>query len=552
MKKFTSLLCLLLSTTIFTISATAQVTAPGIQFSKTLGGSHDDIGERLIQTRDKGYLVAGYTNSTDGDITNPGVDTTANMYDILLIKTDSVGNKIWDRVLKGVGTDYMRNVVETDNAYIVFGQGISTTYDFSTMPTGSNYYAFMFWLSKDDGHIMYSKGYGGNGVMPDIYDVLPIGNNAMMITGNFFTLNAFPAGYHGQGDVWIAKITADSGNIIWQKYWGGSDGEVGNAIIKNKTGGYVVAGNSWSADGDITTPGYGANDGLVLSIDSVGNTEWYKLYGTTNGETFQGVGGVADGYIMGGNSNGNGQFVHGSHGDMDYWLVKINNTGDTVWTRTYGGSLQDRLFNITTTNDGGAIMNGYIVSTDGTFAKANALVDNGLLRIDQNGNEVWAKRMGSNLADNVGAVITTCDNGYAFTALASQVSGDVTGTDHGNFEMWLCKLNSDGLDNITLDAPCNQTTPIDTSSSVAKISHLGNISIYPNPAAQNVTVDFHRPLNGLRLQMINTLGQTVWQQQADNTVSSVSIELKNWPAGVYVLTVTDGVVSKQFIVSHPY
>jgi len=509
----------------------AQGTGPGIDFSKTYGGSHDDIGQYLIQTRDKGFLIGGYTNSTDGDIVVPGSDTTANQYDIFLVKTDSLGSIQWTKVLNNQGTEVLRKIIETDSAYVIAGETFNNVnHDFANIPTISG---FLFWINKNTGAIINAKGYKQPALNTSIYDMALAKDGNLVCTGFY---NGYPdpvTGVKGGGDVWILKVQDITGNVIWQKFWGGSNSEQGYGITATDAGGFTIVGSVASTDGDATAPAYGTNDVFVLNTDSAGNAVWYKKYGTSGAQALTNIGKVANGYIVAGYASVDGVHVHGTTGGGDYWVMKLNNSGDTVWTRTFGGSQFDNLFSLAVTNDGGVFINGYITSSDGTFAKPGALVDNGLLRLDSNGSVVWKKRMGSNLADNTGAGIVTCDGGYAFTCLASQVSGDVTGTNHGNFEMWLCKLNSDGLDNITPDAPCNYKAPV-TPSAVAQLTAKQPVHIFPNPTTGSFQLK--NVLIGSTIKMVNAVGQTVYEQTATRTDELITPG--NLPPGLYIVQVS--------------
>ncbi|PZF74055.1 T9SS type A sorting domain-containing protein [Taibaiella soli] len=510
----------------------AQTAGPGIHFSKTYGGSHDDIGEQLIQTRDKGFLIAGYTNSTDDDIAVPGSDTTANQYDIFLVKTDSIGSVQWTKVLNNAGTEALRKIVETDSSYVVAGETFTNVnHDFANIPAISG---FLFWIDKTNGSIINAKGYKQPALSTSIFDMVLAKDGNIVCTGYYNGLANAATGVKGGGDVWIMKVQNNTGNVIWQKFWGGTNTEQGYGIVSDSTGGYTIVGTVASTDGDAPAPSYGQGDAFVLNVDSMGNTRWYKKYGTSGSQYLAYIGKTASGYIVGGYANVDGTHVHGTTGNGDYWVMKLNNAGDTVWTRTFGGSEFERLVSLAVTNDGGVFINGYVTSTDGTFAQPGAMVDNGLLRLDSNGNVVWKKRMGSNLADNVGAGIVTCDNGYAFTALASQMSGDVTGTNHGNFEMWLCKLNSDGLDNITPDAPCNYKAPTPQPSGVAQLSAGEPVIIFPNPTTgifqlKNVSA-------GSTIKLLNQVGQIVYQQTA--TKKTEQINPGALAAGLYIIQIT--------------
>ncbi|PZF74060.1 T9SS type A sorting domain-containing protein [Taibaiella soli] len=497
---------------LFVKNSIAQVSPPSIKFSKTFGGSHDDLGDFIIQTRDKNYLIGGRTNSTDGDIVVPGSDTIGGHYDIFLVKTDSVGTKQWTKVLNNFGDEYLAGIIETDSAYVLAGGTYTDhNHDFASLSASSG---FLIWIDKNSGDIINIKDYRQTSISTVINGIALAPDGNLVCAGTYVANPDSVLGNKGSADAWIMKVEQTTGNIIWQKFWGGSGSDRGYGIIPDGNGGYTIDGDVMSTDGDAYGAVYGPHDCFVINVDSIGNTRWFKRFGSSGSVQYLNrIGKTANGYFVAGFASGDGAHVHGSLGDNDIWVMKLNNTGDTVWTRVFGGSYLDRNVSIAVTNDGGVFMNNVILSHDGTFGNSGVLFGNYLIRLDSNGNIVWKNRMGSNKADAPGQGIVTCDNGYVFTAEASQVSRDVTGIDHGSFEMWLCKLNVDGLDNLTPDAPCNYQPPAPPQpSAVAQLNPNGSVSLYPNPTTG--IFQLKNLIVGSNIKMMNLVGQKVYEQTA--------------------------------------
>ena len=120
-------------------------------------------------------------------------------------------------------------------------------------------------------------------------------------------------------------------------------------------GSYIVSGGTASNDGDVTG-NHGIFDAWVIKISATGVLQWQKVYGGTNFDYFSSIKVTTDGgYILAGETQSNNGDVSGNHGTSDFWIVKINATGVLQWQKTLGGTLNDYAFSIEKTSDGGFI-----------------------------------------------------------------------------------------------------------------------------------------------------------------------------------------------------
>jgi hypothetical protein len=135
-------------------------------------------------------------------------------------------------------------------------------------------------------------------------------------------------------DGWILKLDA-TGNILWSKSIGGFNSESATDIIQLDNGEYRIAATSTSLDGDLTTHygPTGSDDWSdcwVLQLDVSGNIKWQKTYGGSYDERIWGLVLTADdGMILSGTSASNDIDVTGHHGEpesYDFWIVKLNGT----------------------------------------------------------------------------------------------------------------------------------------------------------------------------------------------------------------------------------
>jgi len=163
----------------------------------------------------------------------------------------------------------------------------------------------------------------------------------------------------------IVGISFAQPSIEWQKSLGGSKNDRAYSIVQTNDNGYLVVGFSLSNDGDVHDHHGDTTwaDYWVVKLDSSGDTVWTKSLGGTYAD--YGIWGEQtndSGYIVAGYSH---TYRHGSTFYPDYWLVKLDSTGDTVWTKKFGGWKGDYCFSVQQTFDHGYILAGYSFSDSG-------------------------------------------------------------------------------------------------------------------------------------------------------------------------------------------
>jgi len=321
---------------------------PYITWQKFLGGSYRDFARSIQQTNDGGYIVAGYTESNDGDVSG-----NHGNYDFWVVKLSSTGSLQWQKCLGGSDDEWAYSIQQTsDGGYIVAG-----------------------YTESNDGDV---------------------------------------SGNHGGGDFWVVKLSS-TGSLQWQKCLGGSSWDEAYSIQQTSDGGYIVAGGTYSNDGDVSG-NHGYYDFWVVKLSSTGTLQWQKCLGGSSWDEAYSIQQTSDGgYIVAGSTYSNDGDVSGNHGEVDFWVVKLSSTGSLQWQKCLGGSRKDEAYSIQQTSDGGYIVAGYTESNDGDVSENPSYPyrSSWVVKLSSTGSLQWQKCLGNLLLDTLASSIQqTSDGGY--------------------------------------------------------------------------------------------------------------------------------------------
>ena len=234
----------------FDLSIIKLNSSGGIQWQKVLGGNGDDRGISVQQTSDGGYIVAGYSDSINGDITG-----NHGKYDFWIVKLSSSGDMQWQKALGGRFDDQAYAIqLTSDGGYIVAGSTNSNDFDVT-----GNHGSSDAWIVKLDtnGTIQWQQALGGNG-QDYARSIQRSNDGGYILAGYTYSYRNDYPGYNDRPDYWIIKVDSN-GTLQWQKSLGGSQNDYGNAVHQTTDGGYIVSGYSDSGIGDNTNiyGGYG-------------------------------------------------------------------------------------------------------------------------------------------------------------------------------------------------------------------------------------------------------------------------------------------------------
>ncbi len=255
---------------------------------------------------------------------------------------------------------------------------------------------------------------------------------------------------NGFWDYWVVKVDA-TGTIQWQNTIGGSGYESNLFLQQTIDGGYFLGGTSDSnISGDKTENSLGKEDYWVLKLDATGIIQWQNTIGGNYYEVLSSIRQTADGgYILGGGSSSNisGDKTENSLGGLDFWVVKLDATGDIQWQNTIGGNGLDEIRSILQTADGGYILGGTSESTVSGDKTENSLGtrDYWVVKLDTTGTIQWQNTIGGNGYDILTCLQQTTDGGYIIGGYSgSDISGDKTENKMGDDDYWVVKLNATG------------------------------------------------------------------------------------------------------------
>lgn len=220
-----------------------------VQWQKSIGGSGDDEGNKIIQTIDGGYLLIGTSPSTDGDLSN---NNNHGGNDIYVVKLNATGTIIWDKCIGGSDKDFgIDGYQSSDSSFIIGGYSLSDDGDFLVNRGGHD-----CWIVKIDlnGNIIWKKSFGGSKIdyllsLTETYD------KGFVFTGWSYSEDIKGCKNNGDLDAYIVKADK-SGDLMWQMFLGGGAKDEATSIRQTKDGGFIIAGWSDSSRTRIGSDGY--------------------------------------------------------------------------------------------------------------------------------------------------------------------------------------------------------------------------------------------------------------------------------------------------------
>jgi hypothetical protein len=250
---------------------------------------------------------------------------------------------------------------------------------------------------------------------------------------------------HGGKDYFIVKLYPN-GKEQWHTYLGGTGDDEAFSIVQTKDSGFIIAGISY---GGIPEAGtfHGKEDAYIVKLSSKGQVEWQKFYGGAGIDYAYSIKEISSGgYIIGGQTTSKDGDVSLNNGGQDFWIFKLTQTGEIVWSKTFGGSETDIGSSVVEDSNNGFVFVGTSCSQNGDFQNGRGNWDIWILKLSSDGNLTWKKSLGgygNDSAESPESVQNTSDGGVIIAGTSASYDGDVSGV-HGSSDFWVVKLTPTG------------------------------------------------------------------------------------------------------------
>lgn len=334
-------------------------------WEQSFGGDRLDILSDMAALPDGGFLLSGFSQSgVSGNKTSPAFGSR----DFWLVRIDASGTKMWERSYGTTNMETLRSIQRLpDGGFVMAGH-------IQYLSSMANPNQADWWIVRVDagGDQVWQRTIGGSSLdqvpfvrlMPN-GDLCLAGQSTSPISGD----KTSGGSQTPSEDYWLVRLN-QAGNKLWDKTFWGNSYDYLSGLETTVDGGLLLGGmsSSWPS-GNKTSPYFGEWSGFgdywVVRVDGNGSKVWEKSFGGSGGEIFgQGIQIADGGFILGGDSgslpSGNKTSALYGTGGMggDFWVVRLNEDGETLWEDSYEGSGSDGLTALSQTPDGGFILVG--------------------------------------------------------------------------------------------------------------------------------------------------------------------------------------------------
>lgn len=496
--------------------------AQDILWEKSYGGIQSEYLFDAQPTADYGFILAG--SSLSGKTGNKQQENIKDL-DYWVWKMDEKGDLDWQKSFGGTGADYLKSIQGTlDGGFILAGTSSSMK---GAGKKDDNYGKEDLWVIKLNakGDEAWQKTIGGTGreVLTEIRQTKDggyiIGGSSESIVSGLKTEAAY-----GSLDYWIVKLDG-TGNIEWQKSFGGQYMDQLESILPTKDEGYIIGGWSNSPkSGNKTEETFGEGDYWILKLDKNGDTEWERTFGGEDDDHLYVIIEVKEGgYLLGGDSrsgtSGNKKKSNGR--GTDFWLVKLSGTGEIDWQETYDFGRTDVLTSITENEDGTILLGGNAKTENTGLARTDkkGIDDYIALKIAADGEEKWRRTVGSAGEDNLKKLVETRDGGYL---LAGTTNGKVSrdrNTGQGRSDFWVVKLRDKDKED--------------------EADRYVGLEAFPNPTENFTNIIVNHEFESGGASVYDITGKLVQSFSIESR--TVPVDLRGLPVGVYIVTISTNV-----------
>lgn len=419
------------------------------------------------------YYICGYTASLTNMATSGAFQTSLSgiLFDGMIIKFDSAGNRIWATYYGGPSEDRFNDikVYNTGNIYIagVFGSPGMATAGVQQITAGGSFDIFLAKFNLN-GTRIWATYYGGSG-WEEAYQMVGDASENIFLAGYasstaLATLGTFQYLYGGGTyDGFLCKFNS-SGYRLWATYYGGLNYDVSTYLNLDQSGNIYLAGTTQSSAGFASTGSFngGSNDGFIAKISPSGQGMWCRYYGGNGYDYIRGIEPDPFGnlYITGTTSSTNNiatssasQFTYGG-GTYDGFVMKLDTAGNKIWGTYIGGSGEEESVGmILKTPYKGFYIQGW-TSSPNNIATSNGYqqtygggtYDYFLSKFDTNGQRCYGTYYGGSEEEkgfpgiNIDRQNRVVGTGYTTSTSGIATTGAFQTVHHGNWDGMIIKF----------------------------------------------------------------------------------------------------------------
>jgi len=459
-----------------------------LDWQKSFGGSGFDLLQSIKNTNDGGFILAGTSNSENSFQKN---EPCKGLTDFWVIKLNASGDEQWQRTIGGNSSDELICAFQTrDGGYILGGSSSSSPLSVSsTIPDAKS-----TTTTKAD---LYNKSEKSRGNM----------------------------------DYWVVKLDKQ-GVIQWQKTYGGQYADLLKSMEQTTDNGFILAGYSNSSlSGEKTDSNKGIGDVWVIKINDVGEILWQNSYGAEGDDQASVIHQTTDGgYIIGAISNSKNPLtsIGGIVGNgTDYWVLKLDEEGGVVWSKTYDFGKTDILTSLVENKDDHTyLIGGYAQSesripregivgklTNKVVKEKDGINDYIALKIDEKGEELWKKTVGSAGEDILRKLVETRDGGYLMAGTSNSGASKDKNSSIGSSDFWVVKLKD--------------------KAKIEKVK--ASIEVIPNPVSTYTNVIIGYDFTSGTASVVDMTGRIL--QNFSISSRTVPVDLSAYAEGIYIIKI---------------
>lgn len=300
------------------------------------------------------------------------------------------------------------------------------------------FYAFLMGLVpvlQAQPDIEWSQSYGGS--FSDIPNAIaPNPNGGALVAGVSFSNNYDVSNPMGKGDGWIIRVGADNA-VLWANNYGSTGQDAISDIVPATDNGYVAVGYTTM---DVANAAIPVSQAWIFKIDENGTIVWEQKMGETNGSEAVEVLAVGDGYLVLGNTSAPNFSTSGHRGATDAFLMKIDNNGNAVWTRRWGGYASDFATDMTLLPNGNIAVCGY---ADSPYNNYKGALDGWVSMLNADGQLVWSKYFGGTFDDELNSIAHD-NNGNIYVGGFTYSDDEDISENFGLRDSWLIQIDATG------------------------------------------------------------------------------------------------------------